>query len=459
DELTAGKHGHVTTASLSSLPSSVSSTPYETAAILGILFAIALLTGFMGRATKCKLGLTLKEYTFPDEKTYKLDDMNVPQLKEICREFALSPTGVKSTLLERLIEFSESPGKWDVIKPGARRSHKGPRNGSQAASKHLSQQRRLAQFGSMDSVNGPKLDALKHNDPRTQHEIQDMLKFCARYVAEHPEIQKPRPKKPQVTETANKVIDAGTLSKQIDGLSSQLNSFMLGNHGVPAHPPLPSLSIPPSSMLLSSRSASIVVPPSLPSNIALPSDSLPAVVSVSYPPSVSINSRTTSSPFQPSLVSVSKQIPLITDDTNDPIKTLTIASGVTFNYRLSEVPDPRSISYAKDIERLARQWSDDHPLFKADDCEVKIQGHGIALKYWPEIFGVKPKGSSDRRWSSMKATHNEWKWVASEYLEHDSDEDFWAKFRNEKKPDKRMSYTEIVRALRESRKASATGGD
>ncbi|KAJ8072293.1 hypothetical protein PM082_015852 [Marasmius tenuissimus] len=446
DELTAGKHGHVTTVSLLSPLSSASSTPYTTAAILGIFLAGVLLAGFMGRATKCKLGLTPTEYAFPDEKSHPLDDMTVPELKEICRELSLSPTRVKSVLLERLKEFSGNPGKWNVTKPGARRAHKGPRNGSQAASKHLSQQRRLAQFGCGDAVQGQNLEDLKHNDPRTQQEIHDLLQFCARYVTEHPEIQAPRPKKSAVTESANKVIDARALSKQLDGLSNRLDAFMLGNQGPPVHS-LPS-SQPPSSSHIQLSSV-----PSLAHPLAATTPSVPC------PPAALPNTLAASSSSLPPSAPMSARTSLITSDASDPMKTLTIASGLTLNYRLSEVQDPRSISYAKDIERLARQWSDDHPHFKSDDCEVTIQGHGIALKYWPDVFGVKPKGSCDRRWSSMKATHNEWKWVASEYLRHDSGEDFWAKFQNDKKPDKRMSYTEIVRALCEIRKASDAGED
>ncbi|KAL0060913.1 hypothetical protein AAF712_012308 [Marasmius tenuissimus] len=394
----------------------------------------------MGRTVKCKLGLTPKEFSFPDEKSYQLDEMTVPELKELCRELSLSPTGTKSVLLERLKEFSGSPGKWDVVKPGARRSHKGPRKGSQAASKHVSQQRRLAQFGCANSVEGQNLEALKHNDPRTQDEIQYMLQFCARYVTEHPEIQAPRPKKPQATEPASKVIDARAISKQLDGLSSRLDAFMLGNNGPPAH------SFPLLQPVVSSESPS---PYSVFSAdpIPIPSSSHSAEAAPPAP---------TSSLLQPPSASTSTQNLTSISETNDPIKTLTIASGLTLNYRLSEVPDPRSISYAKDIERLARQWSDDSPGFNADDCEVKIQGHGIALKYWPDVFGVKPKGSLDRRWGSMKATHNKWKWVASEYLGHDSREEFWAKFQKEGKPNGRMSYTEIVRALQERRKASAS---
>lgn len=416
-----------------------------------------------------------KEYSFPGKKEgtveqYQICKLKVEELKALCQTYGLPVSGKKANLQERLRVFSEKPEQWNCIKPGARRALRGPRIGSSKAPKTGSHKRRLALLASTSTATAST--ATENADGRTEKEKQDLLEWAAAYVNEHPEIQTPREPPKQESTVVNKVVDGRSLSYQLDGISKTLNCILTGHHTSTAMPqasliegsPVPQLC--PSS-LPSPLHTSMLPVPSLPSTIAntltqtgaattsfalSPLSSLPQpgdhIVSPPLPSAASSFTGSSISALPPTTSAITTM--------DDAAKMLEIV-GCKLIYKLSEIPDPPVLSFKDDIDRLARQWSDDHPCFNPNDCVVMIQGHGIALKYWPQIFGVKPRGSVDRRWAALKGRHNEWKFVAEEYLKFDSSEEFWTRYSNKKNANGRMTFSQISDALREGRKQLKRG--
>ncbi|KAF9262409.1 hypothetical protein L218DRAFT_945264 [Marasmius fiardii PR-910] len=101
---------------------------------------------------------------------------------------------------------------------------------------------------------------------------------------------------------------------------------------------------------------------------------------------------------------------------------------------LQKCPWPQQPDLVKTLEI----WSDNHPCFNPNDCEVVIQGYGIALKYWPQ--------------GGLKSHHNEWKFNTEEYLRFNSSEEFWNKY---SKSGERMTFSEIADMLRVACKQAA----
>ncbi|KAL0566136.1 hypothetical protein V5O48_015878, partial [Marasmius crinis-equi] len=299
-----------------------------------------------------------------------------------------------------------------------------------------SQKRRLALIGHTEGK-----PSSEHTDERSEKEQDELLEWAAGYVRDHLEIQTLSEPVSQDSSTSNKILDTRMLAIKRDvenAVQRALTAaFSLPPDPVECRPPSVLPPLDPAAAAVSTPAPS-PLPPLRPSQ-SPPQLSITAAATATFGPALPMTPPLTapstslscspSAPLNetsptpcPSLVtpppvraSVTKRRSSNRD--MDPVKKLTLASGVELTYKLSEVPDPPSLKFTgNDIDLLARHWSDDHPEFNARECEVVIQGHGIALKYWPKIFAEKPRNSSDRRWSQARGSHNEYKFVAEEYI-------------------------------------------
>ncbi|KAL0057957.1 hypothetical protein AAF712_015385 [Marasmius tenuissimus] len=112
---------------------------------------------------------------------------------------------------------------------------------------------------------------------------------------------------------------------------------------------------------------------------------------------------------------------------------LTLRDGTRLEFLQSEVPDPGFISFAADIDRLGRTWTESYSGFREDECHLKISGRGIALEHWPAVYKLStktPGGGSDKRWEGLKKLWNKWRWIGIRYTESTPD-DFWDEFSTE----------------------------
>ncbi|KAK7043086.1 hypothetical protein VNI00_008440 [Paramarasmius palmivorus] len=157
---------------------------------------------------------------------------------------------------------------------------------------------------------------------------------------------------------------------------------------------------------------------------------------------------TTDSPItQPIHSSIVQSQASIEQATKDETRTLKLAREPVLRYSLSEAsaqdPNSKSISFAQDVDRLGRTWCDQYEHFDPAACHVKIQGHGIAIKYWSTVYRLD---------TTLRKQVNEWQWVAERYIQS-SPEDFWEEFSVESEPGTRtrMNWKQITDRLRKDR--------
>ncbi|KAH9007915.1 hypothetical protein EDB85DRAFT_1884154, partial [Lactarius pseudohatsudake] len=129
-----------------------------------------------------------------------------------------------------------------------------------------------------------------------------------------------------------------------------------------------------------------------------------------------------------------------------PLEYLQLGNGTPLCFSRQSVPDPPSISFAKDLPRLVRMWDDSSPEWRPSEAVLHIQGEPIALKHWPAVY----RYGKSRQWAGTKKNWANWRYIATswnELMEHG----FWRKFTADGQP---MSYTAICEALKEERMAA-----
>jgi hypothetical protein len=86
----------------------------------------------------------------------------------------------------------------------------------------------------------------------------------------------------------------------------------------------------------------------------------------------------------------------------------------------SGIPDPPAVSFADDIPRLNGMW-DDHTEHWQGRSVITIQGHPIAIEYWPLLY----RYGGDNRWKGTKSRWTDYRvglllsasrWTASDLL-------------------------------------------
>lgn len=108
----------------------------------------------------------------------------------------------------------------------------------------------------------------------------------------------------------------------------------------------------------------------------------------------------------PSEVTAFREQPLTVDSSMPgPQDCLTLGNGTTLCFSKQSVPDPPSISFAKDIFRLVRMWDDSAAEWDPKEAVLHIQGQPIALKHWQDVYRYGKAG----QWAGTKKNWANWR--------------------------------------------------
>ncbi|KAJ3562538.1 hypothetical protein NP233_g9506 [Leucocoprinus birnbaumii] len=337
----------------------------------------------------------------PGNGVYDIEKVNVrklkkAQLKDRCKQLRLSLSGNKQVLIERLVEFSNSPDKWhDHLAFGARNMHKNPRSGPRKSALKPSEIRHDAMFGPRQAANPP---ANRSQDMRTPEEKAYLLIWArnctARYDAE---------------------------------LTSSVTLFP-----PPSHPPA-HLDPPTVDSDVSMDPPPMLHPPSSPPTSSTSAAEASAEISFSC----MSNAIETTFPSAPAVSTCPPDI--------DPPQTVMLADGTHLSFCSVDIPSLPTVSFADNIPRLGRIWDDAHHDWDPKSCILHINGHAIALKHWPDVYRNDLYG----RWEKIKKSWSEWQFLAIRWHQS-SPESFWQEFSHE---GMRLRYTAILQRLRAQRKA------
>ncbi|KAJ3712062.1 hypothetical protein C8R42DRAFT_331328 [Lentinula raphanica] len=396
-----------------------------------------------------------------------INHLSRPELQELCKQYSLTPQGNKAVMKERLMGFSEQKIRWQCLLPGARRGHRGVREGgvtklksksavpSQSKTKKpkASTQRRSEMMGlGPDTLSNAQVFAAERSkDNRTVEEKNNLVRWAKDFCSTHPYVpreelarrRKAREEERERQKMSDSALVSGSMlamAEQIAILNARIEALTLEHSSLPK--PFRTGSVAPSQPL---PTASLLPPALIPYRPALESPTGPTNLSgnnvngVAAPTSVG----RTSPPG----------LPASNTNENESVDKLIIGHGQIITYRYSELRQPPQISFVGKIPRLSRVWDDEHSSWDPVDCGnnlLEINGTAIALRYWPEVYRGR-KGSTT--WSWLKKLWNEWRYVAERY--HSSGEDaFWNEFSytdsNDKKhPEGWGVITKRLRAQRE----------
>lgn len=101
---------------------------------------------------------------------------------------------------------------------------------------------------------------------------------------------------------------------------------------------------------------------------------------------------------------LSEQTPSSAAPSPDPLECIELANGRILSFSKKSIPDPPSISFAKDLPRLVRIWDDGASEWTPADAVLRIQGEPIALKYWPDLY----RYGKSHQWSGIKGNWTKW---------------------------------------------------
>ncbi|KAJ3731767.1 hypothetical protein DFJ43DRAFT_361546 [Lentinula guzmanii] len=416
-----------------------------------------------------------------------------PALVQLCKAYQLSSYEKMDVLRERLAGFSEHVIRWKTLIPGAKRSHRGVRDGKitknhsstkdnkqgnkskpKKSKEKLSTLRRNDLMGitsSSTSLGQTTMVVRRSKDLRTLEEKNDLVKWAKEYIQTHPYIppdelarraQARAEAKAQASDTAVISDHFQATNRKIDDLTSIVGALV---QSWPSY--APSLPIPVLPQLLSASS-----PPALPVSAASRDalDSSPPCFTPSTPALLRNNShRLTSLPTSSISTTLSSnalldnifssaahtspvdQIRDLSNPTSpsegDETFVLKIADGKTVTFKQSDVRAPNQVSFATNISRLDRVWDDESPNWDPVDCGTRllsINGVPIALRYWRNVYG----GKKDKRWRGIKGIWTEWKFIIEQYR-LSTPEVFWDRFTSA--TGERYNWKAICDALREER--------
>ncbi|KAH9020930.1 hypothetical protein EDB85DRAFT_2001884 [Lactarius pseudohatsudake] len=373
-------------------------------------------------------------------------------LRELCDAFRLAKTGNKTTLKDRLKNFSADRQGWDGLLPGARKKHRGPRDGGvtkstkgpgkKASAKRSTLRRELlfsaAAAAGMGSTTQPCLPTERSKDMRTAEERAAVLVWADSFVARNPYKPEPEPE----PENESSPPDVGrdwdgaarvhgdisnapsspTLQLQLQQVQAQLATVMAtiagGNGG----------GVAPSPVIVVGAPAPAHRGPGTTDSATTTTD--PTTTDGPSPP--------TSSHQRPPTLAVSVL--------RGPLDYLKLGNGRSLCFEKQSVPDPPLVSFAKDLPRLVRAWDDSSPEWTPSEAVLRIQGEPIALKHWPTVYRYGKSG----QWAGTKKNWAHWRDIATSWQEL-TETGFWQKFTADGQP---MSYTAICEALKEERMAA-----
>lgn len=90
------------------------------------------------------------------------------------------------------------------------------------------------------------------------------------------------------------------------------------------------------------------------------------------------------------------------------MRVLKLGNGTLLQVADNEIPDPPAISFVNDIPRLNGMW-DNHTEHWQGMSIINIQGHPIAIEYWPLLYHY----GHDQQWKGMKNKWTDWRVCAS----------------------------------------------
>ncbi|KAJ7050800.1 hypothetical protein C8F01DRAFT_1067449 [Mycena amicta] len=401
---------------------------------------------------------------------YPVNSLGQKALSNLCAQYGLPFSGNKTKLKAELEGLSE---RWvadplqclESMKPPKVRKHKGPRqeatikttNSSRKTGKTTIAARR-EQLMITNSTN-PHAPSQRSKDMRTNTEARGILSWAARNVKRFP-YQQPKP-----------VVDENMPDQPVPPLPNQpmavwmhgvavqlehMRSTLITNNGqqssssslsIPA--PLPSAASPstsdarppvaPSGLLtdisayIASSSNASIVPQSASASV-VPSQNVPAGAPSSQAPVVPFSTAPVVPPYDNDLITSS----------NAPVgagrpRSFTIANQTIITFDLNTFRMP-TINYSKHIDDLFGEWDDTHSSWK-NTSPIVIDERPIALKY------IHPMFINSGTWAAHKTKWNDWKHLVTAYHKTTPDA-FWARFSTDKG---RMSYTALMRALRDDR--------
>ncbi|KAG1816279.1 hypothetical protein EV424DRAFT_1348246 [Suillus variegatus] len=126
------------------------------------------------------------------------------------------------------------------------------------------------------------------------------------------------------------------------------------------------------------------------------------------------------------------------------MRVLKLGNGTLLQVADNEIPDPPAISFVNDIPRLNGIW-DNHTEHWQDMSIINIQGHPIAIEYWPLLYHY----GHDQQWKGMKNKWTDWRDIV-EWYRQGTPEQFWARFRAAN--GEPLKFTAIIHRLCKERK-------
>ncbi|KAF9067475.1 hypothetical protein BDP27DRAFT_1364917 [Rhodocollybia butyracea] len=394
-------------------------------------------------------------------------------------EFSLGVVGKMADFKEKLTGFSENVIRWRTLIPGARRAHRGVREGrivknsspkkekasapvKKAKKLKLSMIRRNELMGTVLDASGvPQRFAAEHSkDMRTLEEKNNLLRWAKKFYESHPYVppsEVRRRLKMEAEAAEAKKTDSAAISEYlrftkegITGLTSMVGALLQRVDSNAAAFSLPSTPD-------GSAESLIILGSSMEINSSLPAPGLPPMHLASSPKPTT--HCTTAQPMDLNPVPpTSSDVANPTagdecncdgknDDGNSKTYTIFLAQRRPLSFNYSDIPDlTQQLSFANDIPRLDRIWDDEGANWNAEECRKisSINGIAVALRYWREIYSNK----KDKRWKGIKASWTEWKYVAERYRSSTPDA-FWAEFQTDKW--QRLTWKGICSRLRELR--------
>ncbi|KAH8997084.1 hypothetical protein EDB86DRAFT_2828856 [Lactarius hatsudake] len=374
-----------------------------------------------------------------------LTNLSRAGLRELCNAFRLAKTGNKTTLTDRLKDFSADRQGWDGLLAGARKKHRGPRGGGVTKStkgpgkkastkKRLTLRRELlfsaATAAGMGSTTQPCLPTERSKDMRTDEERAAVLVWADNFVACNPY-------KPPEAENELSPPDVG---RDWDG-TARVHSDTSNAPSSPS-PKGPQMALELELQQVQAQLAALMAAIAsgngggvAPSPVTVVSAPVPAPA---HRGPGSMDSATTTTDTAATTTT--------TTMTDGPLDYLKLGNGRSLCFEKQSVPDPPLISFVRDLPRLMRTWDDSSPEWTPSEAVLRIQGEPIALKHWPTVYRYGKSG----QWACTKKNWAHWRDIATSWQEL-TETGFWQKFTADGQP---MSYTAICEALKEERMAA-----
>ncbi|KAF9016829.1 hypothetical protein BDP27DRAFT_1356073 [Rhodocollybia butyracea] len=341
-------------------------------------------------------------------------------------------------LRAKLTGFSEDMVRWKDLVPGARRSHRGVREGKIAKPSKdnagstttkklkklkLSVIRRNELMGlSGDGTASVQVFATEcSKDMRTLEEKRNLLRLAKSFCDAYPYIP-PNELAWRVkaeAEAKRKTDSSEMLATYMQSTNNQIDSLasMLTHHlptlrtALPSGPISTTPTIVPMTVVGMSSDMDTQVHQKTP---GMPELELPALVMAATVPEP-----------QSAATSHNASLSLQSCESNRTY-AVTLAHTQALMFTYNDIPD---------IPRLDRVW---------DDEPTPYQRHPVALRYWPDVY----RNKNDQRWKGIKATWTEWKYVAEQY-HASTPEEFWMEFSSS--DGKRFNWKAITAHLRGQR--------